>query len=61
MHDNEECCLENFYDKALDDGPMFLDDINCATVENGIGDVLTLVKWNPIPLESDHSSFYKIV
>ena len=52
--------LRIFYDKALDDGLMLLDDINCATVENGIGEVLTL-EWSPIPLESDHSSCYKIV
>jgi hypothetical protein len=28
MHDNEEVCLENLYDNALDDGPMLLDVIN---------------------------------
>ena len=39
IHNNEECCLEFFYDKAVDDGPMLLDDINCATVENGIGEI----------------------
>ena len=61
MHGNEECCLEFFYDKALDDGPMLLDDINCATIEDGIGDVLTSVKWSPIPFESDQSSCYKIL
>ena len=53
--------LRIFDDKALDDGPMLLDDINCATIENGIGEVLILVKWSPIPLDSDHSSCYKIV
>ena len=36
MHDNEEVCLENLYDNALDDGPMLLDVINYNATENGI-------------------------
>ena len=53
--------LRNVYDKALDDGPILVDNINCTTNENGIGEVLTLSRWSPIPLENDQSSCYKIV
>ena len=28
MHDNEELFLESPYDKAVDDGPILLDDKN---------------------------------
>src|SRR4051812_35766621 len=45
MHGTKEFCLENVYDKALDDGPIMLDYINCNTIENEIGGVLT--SWNP--------------
>ena len=61
MHDNEEVCLENLYDNALDDGHMLVDDINYNANENGIGEVLTLAGRSPIPLESDQSSCYNIV
>ena len=61
IHDNEEVCLENLYDNALDDGPMLLDDINYNATKNGIGEVLTLAIRIPIPLESDQSSCYNIV
>ncbi|KAK1699527.1 hypothetical protein QYE76_016224 [Lolium multiflorum] len=40
MHGTKEFCLANVYDKSLDDGPMLLDNINCTTNENGIGEVL---------------------
>jgi hypothetical protein len=60
MHGTEEFCLENIYDKALDDGPILVDNINGTTNENEIGGVLTL-SWSPIPLENDQSSCYKIV
>ena len=60
MHNIKEVCLENVYDKALDDGPLLLDNINCTTNENGIGEVLTLF-GSPISLENDQSSYYKIV
>ena len=53
MHDNEECCLEFFYDKALDDGPMLLDDINCPTVESGFGEIMTLITFDPTSLKLD--------
>ena len=46
--------------KALDDGPILVDNINCTTIENEIGGVLDL-SWNPIPLENDQSSCYRIV
>lgn len=49
MHVTKEVCLENVYDKALDDGPILLDNINCTTIENGIGEVLTLFE-SPISL-----------
>ena len=52
MHGTKEFCLEFFYDKALDDGPILGDNINCTTIKNEIGGVLTL-SWNPIPLEND--------
>ena len=35
MHDNEELCLEILYGKALDDGPMLLDDKNYNAIESG--------------------------
>ena len=60
MHGTKEVCLENVYDKALDDGPMLLDNINCTNIENGIGEVLTLSKIS-ISLENDQLSYYKIV
>ena len=60
MHGTKEFCLENVYDKALDDGPMLLDNINCTTNENGIGEVLT-VSRSPISFEIDQSSCYKMV
>jgi hypothetical protein len=50
MHDNEEVCLENLYDNALDDGPMILDVINYNATENRI----TIMC--PIPFKSDQSS-----
>ena len=34
MHGNESVCLENVYDKALDDGPMLFDNIMHSTVES---------------------------
>ena len=37
--------FENVYNKALDDGPILVDNINCTTIEN----------------EIDQSSCYKIV
>ena len=61
MHGNEKVCLENVYDKALDDGPILLDNIMYSTNENGIGEVLNLSRWSPIPLENDQSSCYKMV
>jgi hypothetical protein len=36
MHYNEEVCLENLYDKALDDGPLLLHVINYNATENRI-------------------------
>jgi hypothetical protein len=57
---NEKVCLENVYDKALDDGPILLDNIMYSTNENGIGEVLTLSR-SPIPLENDQSSCYKFL
>ena len=30
MHGNKEVYLENVYDKALDDGPILVDNINCT-------------------------------
>ena len=60
MHGTKEFCLENIYDKALDDSPVLLDNINCTTNENGIGEVLNLSRI-PIPFENDKSSCYKMV
>ena len=37
MHGTKEFCLENVYDKALDDGPMLLDKIMYSTLENVLG------------------------
>ena len=48
MHGTKEFFLENVYDKALDDGLMLLDNINCNTNKNGIGEVFTLSR-SPIP------------
>ena len=61
INDNEEVCLENLYDNALDDGPMLLDDINYNATENGIGEVSILPIRSPIPFESDQSYCYTIV
>ena len=60
IHDNEEVCLENLYDNALDDGPMLFDDINYNNTKNGIGEVFTLARRSPISLESDQSPCYNI-
>ena len=60
MHGTKEFCLENVYDKALDDGPMLLDNINHATNESGIGEFLTL-SMSPILFGNDQSSCYKMV
>jgi hypothetical protein len=54
MHDNEEVCLENLYDDALDDGPMLLDVINYNVTENRIAIMC------PIPFKSDQSSYFAI-
>src|SRR3954453_21046589 len=54
MHGTKEFCLENVYDKALDDGPMLLDVINYNATENMIA------INSPIPLDNDQSSCYKI-
>ena len=51
MHGTKEFCLANVYDKSLDDGPMLLDNINCTTNKNGIGEV-TLSR-SPISFEID--------
>ena len=40
---------------------MLLIDINYNDIENGIGEVLTLVGRSPIHLESDQSSCYYII
>ena len=59
MHGTKEFCVANVYDKALDDGPMLLDNINCTTNENGIGEFLTLSMCS-ISLEIDRSPCYII-
>ena len=35
MHDNEELWLESLYDKALDGGPMLLDNKIYNAIESG--------------------------
>src|SRR5664279_1540525 len=57
IHDNKEWCLDKLYDNALDDGPMLLDDIEYNITENGIGEVSTLARRSPIPLESVQSCY----
>ena len=37
IYDNEEFCLDNLYDNALDDGPMLLDDIEYNVTKMGLG------------------------
>ena len=32
MHGTKEFCLENVYDKALDDGPMLNDQSSCYKI-----------------------------
>ena len=54
MHDDEEICLQNLYDNALDDGPMLLDVINYNATENRIAIMC------PIPFKRDQSSCYNI-
>ena len=50
MHDNEEICLQNLYDNALDDDPILLDVINYNATKNRIAIM------SPIPFKSDQSS-----
>jgi hypothetical protein len=54
MHDNEEVCLENLYDNALDHGPMLLDVINHNATENRIAIMC------PIPFKSDQSTCFAL-
>ena len=59
MHGTKEFCVANVYDKSLDDGPMLLDNINCTTNENGIGEFLTY-SMSPISIEIDQLPCYII-
>ena len=52
MHDNEEVCLENLYNNALDDGPVLLDVINYNATKIGLAIMCT------IPFECDQSSCF---
>ena len=52
MYDDEGC-IENVYDKALDDGPMLLDNIMYSTVESDQSSCFSMSKsgfaiFNPI-------------
>ena len=56
MHGNKSVCLENVYDKALDDGPMLLDNIMHSTVESDQSSCFSMSKngfeiYNPTIFE----------
>ena len=60
MHGNERVCLENVYDKALDDGPMLFDNIMHSTVESDQSSCFSMSKsgfaiFDPIIFELDKS------
>ena len=60
MHGTKEFCLEKFYDKALDDGPMLLDNIMYSTVESDPSSCFSMCKsgfanFNPTIFELDKS------
>ena len=59
IHDNEEFCIENLYDNALDDGPMLLNHYDYDILESGLGRVSTLIS-SPTSLESDQSFSMKV-
>ena len=46
MHDNEESCLESSYDKALDDGPILLDDKIIMLLKVGL--IPLFLRWTEI-------------
>ena len=53
MHGNERVCLENVYDKALDDAPILFDNIMHSTVETDQSSCFSMPKsgfaiFNPI-------------
>ena len=59
MH-GDEVCIENSYDKALDDGPMLLDNIMYSTVESDQSSCFSISKsgfanFNPTIFELDTS------
>ena len=51
MHVPKEFCLQNVYNKALDDDPMLLDNINCSTNET----VYAYVGSNDTFMHVDHN------
>ena len=60
MHGNESFCLENVYDKALDDGPLLFDNIMHSTVESDQSSCFSMSKsgfanFNPTIFELDKS------
>ena len=60
MHGNESVCLENVYDKALDDGPLLFDNIMHSTVESDQSSCFSMSKsgfanFNPTIFELDKS------
>ena len=60
MHGTKEFCLENVYDKALDDGPMLLDNIMHSTIESDQSSCFSMSKsgfaiFNPTIFELDKS------
>ena len=60
MHGNESVCLENVYDKALDDGSMLFDNIMHSTVESDQSSCFSMSKseftiFNPTIFELDKS------
>ena len=54
MHGNDSVCLENVYDKALDDGPMLFDNIMHSTVESDQSSCFSMSK-------SGFANFYPII
>ena len=63
MHGNEKVCIQNVYDKALDDGPMLLDNIMYSITESVQSSCFNIVKsgfenFDPTILELDKNYMF---
>ena len=53
MHDNEGLSLESIYDKALDDGPMVLDNKNYNAIESGFDPIIFEMDRNYVHVDHE--------